>query len=103
MPYYPENNGSAASSYGEEQNHELFSDFALLAHYYHFSHWDIMKLPHSFFLAYRKQAYVSELKKSEEGREYLKKAYRYTNPRRDADLSAIRSLTGYTSMEIGGE
>ncbi|WP_158735154.1 hypothetical protein [Alteribacillus sp. YIM 98480] len=89
--------------YGDKDEYELFSDFALLAHYYHFSHEQIMNLPHSHFLAYIKQAHIKELQKSEEGREYLSKAYRYMNPRVDADINAIRSLTGYTSTKKGGE
>ncbi|MGD6831437.1 hypothetical protein ACQCT5_04710 [Sutcliffiella halmapala] len=59
-------------------------------------------MPHSHFLSLIRQYHIHELKKTEEGREYLKKAYRYANPRVDADLSAIRSLTGYTSKEKGG-
>lgn len=78
-------------------------EYALLAHYYHFSHWDIPKLPHSAYLSYIKQAHVQELEKSEEGREYLNKAYRYMNPRKDADLSSIRNLVGYSSNQKGGE
>ncbi|MDX5474505.1 MAG: hypothetical protein LPK00_03110 [Bacillaceae bacterium] len=100
MPYYPDGQVDKASF--NNGDYELFSDIALLSHYYHMSHWDVMKLPHSHFLAYIKQAHVQELKKSEEGREYLQKAYRFLNPRKDADLSTIRALTGYISKEKGG-
>ena len=102
IPYFPDSKGSTGSSYGKSQDYELFSDFALLAHYYTFSHKDILKLPHSHFKAYIRQAHIKELQKTEDGREYLQKAYRYANPRVDADLSAIRSLTGYTSNQKGG-
>ncbi len=100
MPYLPSNQGGTASSFNDE--YELFSDFALLASYLNFSHKDILQLPHSHFLAYIKQCHVKELQKTEEGREYLKKAHRYQNPRKDADLSSIRALTGYTTSNADG-
>ncbi|ARK30767.1 hypothetical protein BkAM31D_13500 [Halalkalibacter krulwichiae] len=99
MPYLPSDKGDTASFNDE---YELFSDFALLASYYNFSHEYILQMPHSHFLAYIKQCHVKELKKSEEGREYLDKARRYMNPRKDADLSAIRAITGYTTSKTGG-
>ncbi|MCK0470894.1 hypothetical protein [Halalkalibacter sp. APA_J-10(15)] len=78
-------------------------DFALLAHYFHFDTDYIMQMPHAQYLSYIKQARVMELEKTEEGREYLDKAKRYLNPRKDADLSAIRKLSGYSASEKGGE
>lgn len=100
MPYFPQ--GKKGSTASPKQDYEMFKDFSLLAHHYNFSHWDILKLPHSAFLSYKKHAYIHKLEQTEEGREYLNKAYRYMNPRVDADLSSIRRLTGYSSVEKGG-
>jgi hypothetical protein len=46
---------------------------------------------------------IEDMQKTEEGREYLEKARRYQNPRKHADLSAIRGFTGYESVQKEGD
>ncbi|MEH7416062.1 hypothetical protein V7266_12335 [Neobacillus drentensis] len=64
---------------------------------------DILELPHSLYLATLKHNYIFDMEQTEEGREYLDKARKFANPRKHADLSAIRSFGGYNAVEKGGE
>lgn len=102
IPHLPGNNkGDGDFLVEEPEDYELFADFALLAKHFNWTHNEIINLPHSHFLAYRRQLYIMQLKESEEGREYLKKVRRYENPRKDADLGAIRALNGFYNEKEG--
>lgn len=53
---------------------------------------DVQKLPIDAYLALRRDAFVSELGRSEKGREYLENAWRMTLT--DADREASRKAFG---------
>jgi hypothetical protein len=65
-------------------------------------HYMLLNLSYPIFLSYLKHHRIIDLQKTEEGREYLEKVRKYQNPRKHADLSAIRSLGGYSTKETGG-
>jgi hypothetical protein len=65
------------------------------------NHSTLINLSYPIFLSYLKHHRIIDLQKTEEGREYLDKVRRYQNPRKQADLSAIRSLGGYSAKEAG--
>jgi hypothetical protein len=66
-------------------------------------HIEMLKLAYPVFLSYLKHHRIIDLRKTEEGREYLGKVHRFHNPRKKADLAAIRSFGGYTAKGKDGE
>jgi hypothetical protein len=105
LPTIPvKSNKSGKSASLVSNNNELMSDFAYLVEKTKWTHDQILNLPHGVFLSYLKHFRIMDLMKTKEGQEYLEKARKYNNPRKHADLSAIRSLTGYNQIAIkGGE
>jgi hypothetical protein len=56
---------------------------------------EIMNLPYGVFLSLVEQHTIQDLMQSEDGRALMEKVKRFKNPRKQADLSAIRSFGGY--------
>lgn len=101
MPTFPSNGKRSASS---GVNHvEILEDFTYLSRNMKLSHSEIMRMPHNLYLAYLKHNRIFDLKKTEEGREYLEKARKFNNPRKHADISTIRSLGGYSAVNEEGD
>jgi hypothetical protein len=90
-----------ASSLSSQQ--EILSLFAWLTKKTFLNHYQILELPHSIYLAYIKHHHIDDLEQTPEGREYLDKARRYMYPRKQADLSKIREMGGYNTIQKGGE
>lgn len=67
------------------------------------SYEEVLNLPYGIFLSLTEQFIVRDLMKTEEGREMLDKISRFKNPRRHADLDAIRSFGRYKVESKGGE
>lgn len=63
------------------------------------SHEEIMNLPYGIYLKYIEQHIYLDLMETEEGREYLAKMKRLSS--KSADISAIRSMTGYQAKKVG--
>lgn len=80
-----------------------FDDITYLSRKMCLSPNEIWQLPHSHYLAYVRHNWIFDLQQTEEGREYLEKVERYINPRRNADLSAIRSFGGYKPAQGVGD
>lgn len=53
----------------------------------------VLKMPHDLFLANFKYSFVEDKMSTEEGREYLKKAYRLQQT--EPDMDKIQKLKGY--------
>lgn len=100
MPTLPnEKKNSDESAYFFMNN--ALTDIAYLIEKTKWTHDYVLSLPHKVYMAYVRQFRISDMMQTEEGREYLKKVYRYLYPRKHADLSAIRALGGYTLKPIG--
>lgn len=67
------------------------------------SPFEVLQLPHNRYLALLKHNHIFDLQQTKEGREYLDKARKYQNPRKHADLSAIRQLGGYNTIKKEGD
>lgn len=65
------------------------------------SHEEIMNLPYGVYLKYIEQHIYMDLMETEEGREYLQQVKRLQV--KDADLTSLRSMAGYTAKQKGGE
>lgn len=66
------------------------------------SFFDVLKLPYSIFLSIRKNLWIIDMESTKEGQEFLAKQKRLM--RKDADLGAIRQLSGYKKLRTkGGE
>lgn len=59
-------------------------------------YFDVIKLPYSVFLSIRKNLYIIDLESTPEGIDFLKDQKRLLN--KDADLTRIRSLSGYRKV-----
>lgn len=99
MPFLPTGDKGGTAIPSKPQ--EILSLFAWLTKKTLLNHYQLLELPHSIYLAYIKHHHIDDLEKTPEGREYLDKARRYMNPRKHADLSAIRQLGGYQAMKEG--
>lgn len=64
-------------------------------------YYEVLKLPYHRFLSIRKNLWIIDMESTQEGQEFLAKQQRLM--RKDADLGAIRSLSGYKSKKMGGE
>lgn len=103
MPSLPSKQNEGKAAYSVSQGFEGTSEIVYLSRKMSISPNEVLKLPHSLYLLYMKQNYIMDLEKTEEGREYLEKARRYQNPRKDADLGAIRKLSGYSQQSKDGD
>lgn len=67
------------------------------------SYEEINNLPYGIFLSLVEHHTIDDLMQTEEGRKIMDKIKRYKNPRKHADLSAIRAFGGYQAKKKVGE
>ena len=67
------------------------------------SYDEILNLPYGVFLSLVEQHTINDLMQSEEGREMVDKIRKFKNPRKHADISAIRNFGGYAAVEKEGD
>jgi hypothetical protein len=77
------------------------SDVAYLMSKANMTFDEVMNLPYGIFLSLVEQNTIQDMMQTDEGREILDKIRRFKNPRKHADLDAIRSFKGYRVEEVG--
>jgi hypothetical protein len=65
----------------------------MVVKYTNMTQQEVLKMPHDLFLANYKYAFIEDKMQTEEGREYLRKAYRLQQT--EPDYNKLRKLDGY--------